>query len=60
MVRRLRALLENLIASLPESHRPPLAVQLRMLERSVERDFPDAEDRENAAFADPQGLGHVE
>jgi uncharacterized membrane protein len=60
VVRRLRAMLENLIASLPASHRPPLEVQLRMLARSVERDFPDAEDRESAAFADPQGLGHVE
>jgi uncharacterized membrane protein len=60
VMRRLRAMLENLIASLPESHRPPLEVQLRMLARSVERDFPDAEDRESAAFADPQGLGHVE
>jgi uncharacterized membrane protein len=60
VMRRLRAMLENLIASLPEGHRPPLEVQLRMLARSVERDFPDAEDRESAAFADPQGLGHVE
>jgi uncharacterized membrane protein len=60
VVRRLRAMLENLIASLPADRRPPLEVQLRMLERSVQRDFPDAEDRESAAFADPQGLGHVE
>ena len=60
VVRRLRAMLENLIASLPESRRPPLESQLRMLARSVERDFPDAEDRESAAFADAQGLGHVE
>ncbi len=60
VVRRLRAMLENLIASLPADRRPPLEVQLRMLERSVGRDFPDAEDRESAAFADPQGIGHVE
>jgi uncharacterized membrane protein len=60
VVRRLRAMIENLMASLPEDRRPPLEVQLRMLERSVERDFPDAEDRESAAYADPQGLGHVE
>jgi hypothetical protein len=31
-----------------------------MLARSVERDFPDPEDRESAAFADAQGLGAVE
>jgi uncharacterized membrane protein len=60
VVRRLRAMLENLIASLPELRRPPLDVQLRMLGRAVERDFPDAEDREEAASADSQGLGHVE
>jgi uncharacterized membrane protein len=60
VVRRLRAMLENLIASLPADRRGPVEVQLRMLQRSVERDFPDAEDRESAAFADPQGLGHVE
>ena len=60
VMRRLRAMLENLIASLPEDRRPPLEVQLRMLDRSVERDFPDAEDRESAAYADPQGIGHVE
>src|SRR5262245_10157277 len=60
VVRRLRAMLENLIASLPEIRRPPLEVQMRMLERSVERDFPDAEDRASAAAADSQGLGHVE
>lgn len=60
VVRRLRAMLENLIVSLPADRRPPLDVQLRMLARAVERDFPDAEDRASAAFADPQGLGHVE
>ena len=59
VVRRLRAMLENLIASLPEIRRPALEVQLHMLERSVERHFPDAEDRESAAAADPQGLGHA-
>jgi hypothetical protein len=31
-----------------------------MLARSIERDFPDAEDRESATYADPQGVGHVE
>jgi uncharacterized membrane protein len=60
VVRRLRAMLENLIANLPATLGPPLEVQLRMLARSVERDFPDAEDRASAAAADPQGLGHVE
>jgi hypothetical protein len=31
-----------------------------MVARSVERDFSDPEDRESAALADTQGLGHVE
>jgi hypothetical protein len=59
-LRRILAMLENLIATLPEVRRPPLADQLRMVARSIERDYPDAEDRENAAAADPQGLGHVD
>ncbi len=42
VVRRLRAMLENLIASLPEIRRPALEAQLRMVDRSVGRDFPDA------------------
>ena len=60
VVRRLRAMLENLVASLPADRHPPLEVQLRMLQRSIEREFPDAEDRASAALADSQGLGHVE
>jgi uncharacterized membrane protein len=60
VVRRLRAMLENLVGSLPADRHPPLEVQLRMLQRSIEREFPDAEDRAIAALADSQGLGHVE
>jgi uncharacterized membrane protein len=60
VVRRLRAMLENLVESLPSARRPPLEVQLRVLDRAVRRSFPDAEDREAAGAADPQGLGHVE
>jgi uncharacterized membrane protein len=60
VVRRLRAMLENLIESLPSARRPHLEVQLRVLDRAVRRSFPDAEDREAAGAADPQGLGHVE
>lgn len=60
VVRRLRAMLENLIESLPSARRPPLELQLRVLDRAVKRSFPDAEDREAAGAADAQGLGHVE
>jgi len=59
VVRRLRAMLEELMASLPSVRRPPLEVQLRVLGRAVARNFPDAEDLESAGAADPQGLGHV-
>ena len=59
VVRRLRAMLEDLIASLPDVRRPPLEVQLRILDRTVARSFPDAEDLEVAGAADPQGLGHL-
>jgi len=59
VVRRLRAMLEDLIANLPENRRPPLEIQLRVLGRAVARSFPDAEDLEVAGAADPQGLGHL-
>ena len=59
VVRRLRAMLEDLIANLPDVRRPPLEVQLRLLDRAVARSFPDAEDLEVARAADPQGLGHL-
>jgi uncharacterized membrane protein len=60
VVRRLRAMLENLAASLPADRHPPLEIQLRMLQRSIERNFPDAEDRASAALGDSQGRGDVE
>ena len=59
VVRRLRAMLEDLMAGLPSIRRPPLEVQLRVLGRAVARSFPDAEDLARAGAADPQGLGHV-
>ena len=59
VVRRLRAMLEDLIANLTEVRRPPLETQLRVLDRALARNFPDPEDLESAGAADPQGLGHV-
>ena len=59
VVRRLRAMLEDLIARLPDVRRPPLEIQLRILGRTVARNFPDAEDLEVAGAADSQGLGHL-
>ena len=55
--RRLYAMIENLLESLPESRRPALQQELNLLDRAVEKlhDFP--EDLELARVADLQGLG---
>jgi uncharacterized membrane protein len=55
--RRLRAMLENMIAVLPERRRPPLEEELALLGTSVERGFRDETDRKRAAIADYQGVG---
>jgi len=55
--RRLRAMLEHLLAVLPESRWPPLHQELAMLNSSVGRRFQDEEDRKRAAVADYQGVG---
>ena len=55
--RRLRAMLENLIQTLPESRAPPLHQELRLLHRSVERFFTEPEDRALAEVSDSQGVG---
>jgi uncharacterized membrane protein len=57
VARRLRAMLEHLIAALPETRRPPLQAELALLGNAVERRFPDAEDRKRAGVADFQGVG---
>ena len=55
--RRLRAMLEDLIAALPPERRPSLQAELRRLQRSSERAFSDPEDRAQAERGDSQGLG---
>ena len=57
VVRRLRAMLENLIETLPELRAPLLRRELSLLESSALRTFPDAEDRELAVISDLQGMG---
>lgn len=56
IARRLRALLTDLIADLPEERLPPLTAQLALLEDAIERSFPPAQ-RAHAQVADRQGLG---
>ena len=55
--RRLRAMLEHLIAVLPEARAPALRQELAFLESAVERDYRDAEDRRRAQTCDRQGIG---
>lgn len=57
VVRRLHALLDNLRSSLQPQRWPPLELQLRMLDRAVQRAFADPEDRLSAGLSDPQGVG---
>jgi uncharacterized membrane protein len=57
VVRRLRAMIENLLAVLPESRHPALREQLKLLDRTVERTFADPADRAYAGIGDSQGVG---
>jgi uncharacterized membrane protein len=60
IARRLRAVLEHLLASLPESRHPALQQELTLLGVAVARKFPDEVDRKRAAVADYQGVGGSE
>lgn len=57
VARRLSAMLENLIETLPEERAGPLRQQRKLLQRSVERCFTEPEDRAMAGVSDSQGLG---
>jgi uncharacterized membrane protein len=57
VMRRLRAMLENLIATLPERRAPLLRKELALLVASSRRVFPDADDQLLAEASDLQGMG---
>jgi uncharacterized membrane protein len=57
IVRRLRAMLENLIEVLPPERGAPLRVELDVLKRTVEHDFREPEDRRRAGKGDSLGVG---
>jgi uncharacterized membrane protein len=57
IVRRLRAMLENLIQTLPEARAARLRQELALLHRSAERFFMEPEDRALAEVGDFQGVG---
>jgi hypothetical protein len=50
-------MLENLIQTLPATRADLLREELRLLHRSAERLFVDAEDRALAEVSDSQGVG---
>jgi len=55
--RRLRAMLENLIQTLPASRADLLRAELKLLHRSADRIFLEPEDRALAEVSDSQGVG---
>lgn len=57
VARRLRAMLENLIQSLPEERAALLRQELALLQRTVQRMFSDPDDRARADAGDLQGVG---
>jgi uncharacterized membrane protein len=57
VARRLRAMLENLIQSLPEERLALLRRELALLDRSAERFFSEPDDRTLAEIGDFQGMG---
>jgi uncharacterized membrane protein len=57
IARRLRAMLENLILTLPPARATLLRRELAVLHRTSERLFPEPEDRALAGIGDFQGVG---
>ncbi len=57
IARRLRAMIENLLQTLPERRRPALRRELSLLDRALEMHFPLPEDLATARVPDTQGLG---
>lgn len=57
IMRRLRAMLENLIQTLPERRAPMLRLELSLLQTSAKRIFVDLYDQALAETGDLQGMG---
>lgn len=55
--RRLRAMIVHLLQALPPTRHSALQVELKLLEVSIARRFPDEEDRKRAGTPDFQGVG---
>jgi hypothetical protein len=50
-------MIEHLLKALPEARKAALQQELTLLQRSIQRTFPDEEDRADAQVGDLQGLG---
>jgi uncharacterized membrane protein len=57
IVRRMRAMIENLMQTLPRDRQPVLQQELAALDRELEKHFDTAEDLMLARIPDSQGLG---
>lgn len=57
IVRRLRAMIENLVQTLPQHRHTALRGELSLLDREITKNFNYAEDLALARIADTQGLG---
>ncbi len=57
IVRRLRAMIENLVQTLPPHRHAALQLELNLLDREITKNFPYAEEQALARIADSQGLG---
>jgi uncharacterized membrane protein len=57
VMRRMRALLEDLRETVPPYRRPAIDAELALVDAAAERSFPDIGDQQTAAASDRQGLG---
>jgi uncharacterized membrane protein len=57
VMRRMKALVSDLISALPQERHKPLLQYQQRLSRSIGRSFANAEDQQEASIEDRQGLG---
>lgn len=57
IARRMRAMIENLVQTLPAHRHAALKLELSLLDRAIERHFAEPEDLALAQLPDSQGLG---
>jgi uncharacterized membrane protein len=57
VVRRMRAMLEDLVRTLPPERAPAVQQELKILKKTAERFFEDPDDRARANVSDAQGVG---